>query len=67
MPAGFRHHLVAKTLRNAATVMSLCWQFNDHPDFFYKPTEFYLNSTINLRHLTQCIMPSYMHKMAIVS
>ena len=33
---------------------------------FLKLIQFYLNNTINLRHLTQCIISCYTHKMAIV-
>ena len=38
--------------------------------YFLKLTlliQFYLNNTINFRHLTQRIMSCYTHKMAIVS
>ena len=34
---------------------------------FLKLIQFYLNNTINLRHLAQSIMSCYTHKMAIVS
>jgi len=71
MPAGFRRHLVGKTLINVATVISLktlCWQFNDAADIFInRRIEFYLNNTITLRPLTPHIMPCYTYKMVIVS
>ena len=34
---------------------------------FLKLIRFYLNNTINLRHLTQHTMSCYTHKMAILS
>ena len=35
--------------------------------FLNELTQFYLNNTINLRHLTQRILSCIIHKMAIVS
>jgi len=47
---------------------ALCCQVNDHTDIFINQRiEFYMNNTITLRHSTPHIMPSYTHKMAIVS
>jgi len=72
MPAGFRRHLVGKTLVNVfhcdVAENTLCWQASDHTDIFINQRiECYLNNTINLRPLTPHIMPCYTHKMAIVS
>jgi len=51
-----------------ATVISLCWQVNDHTDIFINQRiELCLNITINLRPLTPRIMPYYTHKMATAS
>jgi len=37
----------------------LCWQVSDHMDIFLNQLiQFYLNKTINLRHLTQRIIPT---------
>ena len=53
MPVDLCRHLVGKTLRN------FC-QVSDHVDIFlYKLIQFYFNNTINLGHLTQCIMSCY--------
>jgi len=73
MPAGFRRHLVGKTLINVFIVISLenTLRFVDkvvnHTDVFVNQRiECYLNNTINLRPLTPHIMPCYTHKMTIV-
>ena len=48
--------------------MTLCRQVNDRVDIFLiKLVKFYLNNMANLHQLTLHIMPSYTHKMAIVS
>ena len=48
--------------------MTLCRQVNDRVDIFLiKLVKFYLNNMVNLHQLTLHIMPSYTHKMAIVS
>ena len=43
MPAGFRRHLVGKTLINVfhydSAEITLYWQDSDHTDIFYKPTD----------------------------
>jgi len=56
MPAGFRRHLVGKTLINvfhcdiAEIRNTLCWRASDHTDIFINQrTECNLNNTINLR------------------
>ena len=71
MPAGFRRHLVGKTLRNVChcdIAYMLCWQVDDPTDIFINQgTEFYLNDTISLRPLTPYTIPCYALKMAIVS
>jgi len=71
MPAGFRRHLVGKTLINVFNCErwnTLCWKDSDHTDILINQRiECYLNSTITLRPLTSHIMPCHTHKMAIVS
>ena len=72
MPAGFRRHLVGKTLKNAGyyntaeirfiVKLVVVWAFLE-TDWF----KFYVNNSINLRLLAPHIMPSYTHNMAIVS
>ena len=57
MPAGFRRHLVGKTLINVfhcdINENTLWRQANDHTEIFMNQRiECYLNITINLRHLT---------------
>jgi len=50
------------------TVMTLKYALLVSQGHFLKLTDlFYLNNTINLRHLTQRITSCYTHKMAIVS
>ena len=62
MPAGFRRHLVGKTLRNdfhcdIAEIRMLCWQASDHIDILINQRiECYWNNTINFRPLTSHIM-----------
>ena len=53
MPAGFRRHLVGKTLRNVRNyaVNRLFRHVNDHVDIFVK-LKFYLNNMVNLHPLT---------------
>ena len=76
MPAGFRRHLVGKTLINVfhcdiadigayALLASYKWSCRH----FHKPADRMLLKyiTINLRPLTPHIMPCHTHKMAIVS
>ena len=68
MPAGFRRHLVGKTLRNVCYcdnhLNTLCWQVNARKDIFLNQwIEFYLNNMTNLRPLTGHIMSCYIHKM----
>jgi len=72
MPAGFRRHLVGKTPRNVCNpdvhLNTLCRQVDDHVGIFLNQLiTFYLNNMVNLYQLTPHIMPSYTHKMAIVS
>jgi len=72
MPAGFRRHLVGKTLIYVFSLWyhwnTLCHQANDHTHIFINQRiECYLNNTINRRRSTPHIMPCYTHKMAIVS
>jgi len=61
MPAGFRRHLVGKTLINVfhcdIAENALCWQARDHTDIFRnRRTECNLNNTTNLRPLTPHII-----------
>ena len=72
IPAGFRRHLVGKTLINVShcdiAEIRFVWQASDHTDIFINQRiECYLNNTINPRPLTPRILPCYPHKMAIVS
>jgi len=70
MSVGFCRHLVGKTLRNKyVTVIVLKYALLvSHINIFLNwLIHFYLNNTINLRHLTQRIISCYTHKMAIVS
>jgi len=73
MPAGFRRHLVGKTLRNVCYSAVTYIQFvvnevNDHVDILLNQlVKFYSNDTVNLHPLTSRIMPSYTHTMANVS
>ena len=71
MPAGFRRHLVGKTLINVCycdiTKMRFVGKLMLVGTFFNQLIEFYLNNTINLRPLTPHIMSCYTRKMAIVS
>ena len=69
MSAGFRRHLVGKTLRNIVTVTSLkydCRQVYEHTDIFLNQLiQCYWNNMINVRALTAHIQPCCTHKMAI--
>ena len=72
MPAGFRRHLVGKTLINVfrcdITEIYALLASCDHTDIFInQPIKYYLNNGINLLPLTPHIMPCYTHKMAIVT
>jgi len=72
MPAGFRRHLVGKTLINVfrcdITEIYALLASCDHTDIFInQPIKYYLNNGINLRPLTPHIMPCYTHTMAIVT
>ena len=72
MPAGFRRHLVGKTLKNAGyyntaeirfiVKLVVVWAFLKTDRF-----KFYVNNSINLRPLASHIMPSYTHNVAIAS
>ena len=69
MPAGFRGHLVGKTLEKRLPLWyrlnTLRWLCNDHTDIFVnQKVDFYFNNMINLRPLTPHIRPCYTHKMA---
>jgi len=68
MPAGFRRHLVGKTVGGVCyTAVTLCQWVKDHMDIFLNElVEFCLNNTVNLHPLTPHIMRSYTHKMANV-
>jgi len=71
MPAGFRRHLVGKTLRNVCNpdvhLNTLSRQVDDHVGIFLNQLiKFYLNITVNIHQLTPLTVPSYTHKMAIV-
>jgi len=71
MPAGFRRHLVGKTLINVfpsdiAEIRFVGKLMSIQTFFINQRIECYLNNTINLRPLTPHIMPCYTHKMAIV-
>ena len=66
MPAGFRRHLVGKTLNSHKCFSlwwrwnKLCWQDSDHTHIFTNQLiECYWNNTITVRPLTPHIMPSY--------
>ena len=73
MLAGFRRHLVGKTLVNVfhcdiAEIRFVGELYSDHTDIFINQRiECNLKNTISLRPLTPHIMPCYTHKMAIVS
>jgi len=72
MPAGFRRHLVGKTLRNicycnTAEIRSVAKLVIIDIFFINQGIEFYLNNAINLRPFTPHIMLCYTHKMAVVS
>ena len=73
MPAGFRRHLVGKTLINVFHCYSAEIRFvgkltSLNADIFINQRiECYLNNTTNLRPLTTHIMPCYTHKMTIIS
>ena len=72
MPAGFRRHLVGKTVSNAgygnsAEIRFIGKLMNMDMDIFVnKLIQFYVNNSVNLRLLTQHTVASYTHKMAIV-
>jgi len=68
MPAGFRRHLVGKTVGGVCCHLdTLCQWVNDHMDIFLNElVEFYLNNTVNFHPLTPHITQSYTHKMAYV-
>jgi len=71
MPAGFRRHLVHKTLRHdfhcdIAETRFVSRLIIIKDILINRQIECYLNNMINLRPLTLHIMPSYTHKMAIV-
>ena len=72
MPAGFRRHLVGKTLRNVfhrdiAEIRFVGKLVIIQTFFINQRIECYLNNTINRRPLTPHFMPCYTHKMAIIS
>ena len=71
MPAGFRRHLVGKTLINVCCCDLAAIRFVGKlmimDIFINQPIEFYLDDTINPLPLASRIMPCYTHKMAIVS
>ena len=72
MPVDFCRHLVGKTFEKCLSLWQrlnmLCWQVSGHIDIFVeRHVQFYLNKTINRRHLTRRIISCYTHKMAIVS
>jgi len=72
MPAGFRRHLVGKTLRNVCycDIAQVCLVGNlmvIRTFLINQRIEFYQNNTTNLRNLTQLITRCYTHKMSIVS
>ena len=60
MPAGFRRHLVGKTLINVFSLWyrwnTLCWQASDHTAIFINQRiECYLDNTIKLRNFRHVI------------
>ena len=74
LPAGFRRHLVGKTLIKCIffTVISpkyalLASQWSSTDIFINQRIECHVNNTINLRSLDPHITPCYTHKMTIVS
>jgi len=65
MPAGFRRHLVGKSLRHVCySVVTLSRQVTD---YVLNLLVNFFNNMVNLHPLTPYIMPSYTHKMANVS
>jgi len=72
MPVDFFRHLVGKNSDKCLSLWQrlnmLSWQVSDHTDIFLSYLiQFYLNNTIDLRHLTQRIISCYTDKMVIVS
>jgi len=69
MTASFRRHFVGKTLSNGCYCDVAEIRFiGDRMDIFVNQLiQFYANNSTDLRPLTSHNMPSYTHKMAIVS
>jgi len=69
MLAGFRRHLVGKTLINVFhwDIAEIRFVGKRTDIFINQRIECYLNNTINVRPLTPHVMPCYTHKVAIVS
>ena len=71
-PVDFCRHLVGKNSEKCLSLWqrlnTLRWWVSDRMDIFLNELiHFYLNNTINLRHLTPPIISCYTHKTAIVS